>query len=231
MVIDPLVRPLGDCALFVEVATGLLAPADSDDPVRAKLLALRDSLEANPLDGATDVVPSFTGVAVHFDPRSPANAETWAARTSALARRAREVEPTALGPPRTVEIAVRYGGSDGPDLEDVARLAGMDPTDVASSHASALYVVSMIGFIPGFPYLSGLPARLHTPRLAAPRPRVPRGSIAIGGMHTGVYPLETAGGWRIIGRTDAVLFDAHRVHPTLLRVGDRVRFVDAAAVR
>ena len=126
---------------------------------------------------------------------------------------------------RLVEIPVRYGGEFGPDLPDVARHTGLTPERVIEMHAAAEYLVYFLGFAPGFAYLGGLPPELATPRLSAPRKRVPAGSVAIGGNQTGVYPIESPGGWRIIGHTDAKLFDPSAAEPVLLRMGDRLRFV------
>ena len=124
-----------------------------------------------------------------------------------------------------MDIPVRYGGADGPDLDGVAYHAGLDADAVVRMHADAEYTVHMIGFAPGFPYLAGLPPQLATPRRASPRARVPAGSVGIAGSQTGIYPLSTPGGWRLIGRTDARLFRPAHEPPTLLAVGDRVRFV------
>ena len=126
-----------------------------------------------------------------------------------------------------VEVTVRYGGDDGPDLGDVARNAGLAEEEVIARHAVATYTVGFIGFSPGFAYLLGLPEELATPRLETPRTRIPAGSVAIGGAYTGVYPRATPGGWRLIGRTDRELFDPTRAPPTLLTPGDHVRFVQA----
>lgn len=129
-------------------------------------------------------------------------------------------------PSRLVEIAVRYGGADGPDLAELAARAGMSETDAACLHSSAEYRVAFLGFQPGFAYLSGTPAVLAAPRLATPRARVPAGSLAIGGPYSGIYPGATPGGWRIIGRTEeGLLFDPRRDPPALLAPGDRVRFI------
>lgn len=126
---------------------------------------------------------------------------------------------------RTITIRVRYGGADGPDLVAVAAHCGLSEEEVIERHAGAVYRVGFMGFSPGFGYLVGLPEALATPRLSSPRTRVPAGSVGIAGMQTGVYPQATPGGWRLIGRTDAVMFDAEREPPSLLRVGDVVRFV------
>jgi KipI family sensor histidine kinase inhibitor len=124
-----------------------------------------------------------------------------------------------------VEIAVRYGGADGPDLDEVAAAHGLGPADVVELHAGATYRVLFLGFAAGFAYLGGLPAELVTPRRATPRARVPAGSVGIAGEQTGVYPLVMPGGWQLIGRTEARLWDATRPSPAFLRPGDRVRFV------
>jgi 5-oxoprolinase (ATP-hydrolysing) subunit B len=233
----PRMLPLGDCALLIElgdaVAGGRVARGELDvgapghdhaggDDLRHRLLAIAESIEAARLPGVIDIVPALTGLAVHYDP---------AARPAAADASQRELEPliTAAHAPvrdsRLVEIPVLYGGEHGRDLEYVARYTGLDAADVVRRHAAAEYVVSMIGFVPGFPYLGGLPPELATPRLDTPRKLVPAGSVAIGGDQAGIYPLDSAGGWRIIGWTGTRLFDPHADEPALLRAGDRVRFI------
>jgi KipI family sensor histidine kinase inhibitor len=133
-------------------------------------------------------------------------------------------------PPRLVELPVLYGGADGPDLDAVAAQAGLSPAEVIERHAAGDYAVAMLGFAPGFPYLLGLDPALATPRLQTPRTRVAAGSVGIGGAQTGIYPRPGPGGWRIIGRTSAVLFDPGRSSPSLLLPGDRVRFRPASAL-
>ncbi len=126
---------------------------------------------------------------------------------------------------REVDIPVVYGGSAGPDLEEVARHSGLTPQQVVEAHAAGKYVVYFIGFQPGFPYMAGLDDRLHTPRRAEPRVAVPAGSVGIGGSQTGVYPFSAPGGWQLIGHTDVTLFNPANQPPTFLRPGDSVRFV------
>src|SRR5689334_7932811 len=127
--------------------------------------------------------------------------------------------------PRVVEIAVRYGGEDGPDLDEVAAKLGMVPREVVAAHCQAPHRVLMIGFAPGYPYLGGLPQQLHLPRRATPRKAVPAGSVAIAAGMTGIYPSRLPGGWHLIGRTDQRLFDPANASPCLLAPGDGVRFV------
>lgn len=175
------------------------------------------------LRGVTDVVPGFASLAVHFEPLVARGETVRTAIAGAVA------DPRPAPPPeaREILIPVRYGGADGPDLDEVARHHGLAPDEVIAIHAGATYLVHMIGFVPGFPYLGGLDPRIATPRRATPRTSVPAGSVGIGGAQTGVYSIASPGGWHLIGRTDVTLFDPARAEPSLLRVGDRVRFVRA----
>jgi KipI family sensor histidine kinase inhibitor len=139
-----------------------------------------------------------------------------------------DLAPTpSLAPGRAHEIEVRYGGDEGVDLVAVARERGLSPERVVELHAGAEYVVAFVGFSPGFAYLIGLPRELELPRLVSPRERVPAGSVAIAGPFSAVYPHTTPGGWRLLGRTKAVLFDPAAEPPARLAPGDRVRFVVA----
>lgn len=187
-------------------------------------------------DVVVDVVPTLVSVLV----RVGAGRIGDESEAAALVERVRAVSAGVLdgfdreshaeasgdeGGGREVVIRVRYGGSAGPDLADVAARAGMTVEEAVAMHAGGSYRVAFLGFAPGFAYLSGLPERLASPRLESPRVRVPGGSVGIAGMQTGVYPGESPGGWRIIGRTDAVLFDPERDPPNALSAGDVVRFV------
>jgi KipI family sensor histidine kinase inhibitor len=162
---------------------------------------------------------------VPFDPRAVAAADVEARLAHALDTMPETVDPRPEAPFH--ELAVRYGGDDGPDLEPVAEEVGLSPADVVELHAAATYEVLFLGFAPGFAYLGELVPALVVPRLATPRSRVPAGSVAIAGPMTAVYPHATAGGWRLLGRTDALLFDPADAPPARLRPGDRVRFVPA----
>ena len=177
--------------------------------------------------GILNLHPAFVSVLIDFDPRLRTHAEIEELVLERL-ETAPERESEAA---RLVEIPVVYGGAGGPDLDDVARHASLPPAEVVTLHCSAEYQVSFVGFSTCFPYLSGLPAALATPRLTAPRKHVPAGSIAIGGAQAGVYPLASPGGWRLIGRTSVPLFDPQGEPPALLRMGDRVRFVPATEGR
>jgi inhibitor of KinA len=134
------------------------------------------------------------------------------------------MEDLRLPEPRQVEIPVCYGSEYGPDLSEVAALHSLTPDQAVELHSSTTYVVYFLGFVPGYAYLGELPEALATPRLASPRRSVPPGSVGIAGSQTGVYPFATPGGWRLIGRTPAVMFRPDRASMSLLAIGDRVRF-------
>jgi KipI family sensor histidine kinase inhibitor len=196
---------------------------------RITLAAHRDVLRLTPLlqsvRGVTNVHPAYASILIDFDPRSIRHRGVERAAAELFAQAASAPLPE----PRTVEIPVAYGGVYGPDLEAVAALTGYTPDEVAALHSGAEYLVYFLGFSPGFPYLGGLPESIATPRLETPRKRVPAGSVAIGGRQTGVYPMASPGGWRIIGRTPLRLFTPNGDPPVLLRMGDRVRFVPTGA--
>lgn len=186
-----------------------------------RVLKLLRLLEAEPLPGVRNLHPAYTSVLLVFDPC----AQDHAALERTLENYLDRLDAVALPEPRTVEIPVCYGGESGPDLAELAALHSMTAERVIEIHSSATYLVYFIGFVPGFAYLGGMPPELATPRLTAPRKRVPKGSVAIGGTHTGVYPFETPGGWRLIGRTPLEIFDPSRAELSRLRIGDAVRFV------
>ena len=212
---DMEISPASDSSLLVSFGDAMSLET------HRQVLRLTRALGAFPA-GIRNLHPAFASVLIDFDPRRRTHeeVETW------IRDAWRGAPADASGPEsRVIEIPVRYGGADGPDLEDVARHSGLTPARVAELHAAAEYLVYFLGFSPGFPYLGGMPPQLATPRLDAPRKRVPAGSVAIGGAQTGIYPMETPGGWRLIGRTRLRLFDASANPPALLRIGDRVRFV------
>jgi inhibitor of KinA len=141
-----------------------------------------------------------------------------------LLRLHESVDPSGLPQPKTIEVPVRYGGEEGPDLEWVARYHGITPEEVIRLHTGTVYLVYMIGFSPGFPYMGELPDGLVTPRRETPRVKVVQGSVAIAQNQTGIYPVSSPGGWQILGRTSLRLFDALQWPPTPLQMGDFVKF-------
>jgi inhibitor of KinA len=210
----PRVVAAGDAALVVEFED-IIDPA-----VNARATALCDGLRAAAFPGVRDIVPTFRSVAVYFDPlRTDSDA-----LHQLLRREAVRATPADAPPRPPVRIPVCYGGDFGPDLESVAAHAGLSGDEVVRLHAASTYRVFMLGFVPGFTYLGVLDPRIAAPRLAAPRVRVPAGSVGIAGAQTGIYPCETPGGWRLIGRTPVRPFDLERDPPFLLGAGDAVRF-------
>lgn len=210
--------PVGDAALSCE----LEAAAAPDVEARAR--ALGRSLQAQPLPGQRECVPALTSVLMIFDPQ----VTTVAALGAGLRHR---LEEHALEPAQAVhEIPVCYGGPEGPDLAEAAARLGLSAEEVIALHSGADYEVEMLGFMPGFAYLGPLPAALQLPRRATPRTRLPAGSVAIAGRQTGIYPAASPGGWHVLGRTNARLFDPARRPPALLQPGDRVRFRRVASL-
>ena len=209
-----MIRPFGEAALLVE--TG------SAEPTQALATGLRD----DPIPGVIAGVPGLESLLVELDPL----ASDVDAIRGALERRLDQPSPSVAGE-RLRTIPVVYGGEMGPDLADVAALTGLSAAEVVARHAAADLRVLFDGFAPGFAYLGELPLELRVARLDPPRTRTPAGSVAIAGAMTGIYPAALPGGWRVIGRTPATLFDPHRDPPAYLLPGDRVRFdpIDAPA--
>lgn len=221
--------PLGEQALIVRLGRGERtdggtdARPESGDRILAvrALTALADKIRNEAPPGLVELVPAGPALAVHFDPLETGY-DKWRARIEEwLGQLAVPDEPAG----RLIEIPVCYGGEFGPDLADAARRAGLGEEEAVRLHCGAEYVVGMIGFAPGFPYLYGLPRQLAIPRRKEPRTKVPAGSVAIGGGYAGIYPADLPGGWHVIGRTPVALFDPLASPPGLLAPGDRVRFV------
>ncbi len=196
-----------------------------DTRINARVHAAAARLRASALPGIMEIAPAYASLLLRFDPDAyeQGSGSFCCAVRSALATMPEQNEPDSCSS-HAVEIPVCYGGAHGPDLEEVAEHAGLDPQQVIDRHIAREYTVAMLGFAPGFPYLLGLDRALYTPRRVTPRTRVPAGAVAIGGAQTGIYPRELPGGWMLIGRTPLVLFDPQRDPPCLLAPGDRVRF-------
>lgn len=182
-----------------------------------KLLLL---LEAEPIAGIRNLHPAYSSVLVKFDPLKWRQAQLEEILKEYFGR----LVDVALPEPRQVEIPVCYGEEHGPDLIDVSKIHRMTPEQVIELHSSPTYVVYFLGFVPGFAYLGELPEALVTPRLPTPRRNVPPGSVGIAGRQTGVYPVATPGGWRLLGRTPLSMFRPEQDGFSLLSIGDRVRF-------
>jgi KipI family sensor histidine kinase inhibitor len=211
---QPFFRTMGDQAVMVELGDEI-SPA-----VNQKVRELLILLEENPLEGVREVLPSYRSLLIMYDP-----ARTGLEKLRPQIRKAAGRLAAARVPePKTVHLPVVYGGSYGPDLQWVADYHGVSREEVIELHAATIYQVYMIGFTPGFAYMGELPAALDTPRRDTPRTAVPKGSIGIAQRQTGVYPVQSPGGWQVIGRTPRELFNPHQWPPALLEMGDRVRF-------
>jgi len=219
MLTPPRVLPAGDRALVVEYG------ATIDAQVNARVRGLAATLDATAPPGIIETVPTYRSLMVHYDPLRLAVSDLERILLAADAGLADEAVPAR----RTVEMPVVYGGEFGPDLADVAAHHGLSEDDVVAIHAATDYLIFMMGFMPGFPYLGGLSPRIATPRLSTPRAVVPAGSVGIAGHQTGIYPTDSPGGWRLIGRTPVRLFDTARTPPVLFEAGDYLRFIPVSA--
>ena len=193
-----------------------------DPVVNAQAIHLAARLRRRLGRAVRDVVPSYCTIGIHFDPLLTDLGALERAVQEEARHMPADVEASDAAPHR---IAVRYGGDDGPDLRSVSEWAGCSIDEVIERHAARIYRVYMIGFVPGFCYMGRVDGSIAAPRHRVPRERVPAGSVGIAGEQTGVYPISTPGGWQLIGRTDAVMFDANRDTPSLLQPGDLVQFV------
>jgi KipI family sensor histidine kinase inhibitor len=214
----PLSRPRlhwsGDTLVLVEFDAAI-SPA-----VNRRVVSLAGVIIDAHVAGVRDVVPAYASVGVHVDPL-----QFDQVTLEAVVSRAWDEATRAETAARSIEIPVCYGGDFGPDLADVAAFAGCTMDEVVTRHAAGRYRVYMLGFLPGFAYLGGVDPSLAMARRASPRTAVPAGSVGIAGQQTGVYPCESPGGWRLIGRTPVQMFDSRRAQPALLAPGDVVRFV------
>lgn len=217
------ITPLGDSALMLTLGDSI------DESTHRRVQAAWRALAAEPLPGVSEAVPAYTTVTIFFDAARVVAAgapdddivEWLSAR---VRERLKDPPKAAKAKSRVVEVPVCYGGEHGPDLGRIAAQSGLSPEAVIKKHSGATYLVHLIGFAPGFPYLGGLPKELITPRHAKPRMAVPAGSVGIGGEQTGIYPQVTPGGWNLIGCTPLRLFRPQQTPPTLLQAGDEVRF-------
>lgn len=212
---SPEILPCGDCALNMHFEEAIRPE------VNARVCALAKALEANRPEGVIEWVSAYCTLTVYYHLEQISFDQL-----SALLREIMPDGRADAAQERTVvELPTAYGGEYGPDLQFVAEHAGLSIDEVIRLHSAPSYLIYMMGFMPGFTYLGGLDARLHTPRLSEPRVRIPAGSVGIAGSQTGAYPVDSPGGWQLIGRTPLRLYDARRDAPILLRAGQYVKFV------
>lgn len=220
---DPRFYPLGENALTISFRSEI------SPEINQRVITLSAQLEKNPFPGFTECVPAYSSLTIFFDPvqvhRSVPDFPTAAEAVRCLIEKhLEEISETAPGEPRSLQIAVDFGGAAGPDLEHVAAANGLSADKVIDLFTGADYRVYMLGFLPGFAYMGRVDQRIATPRKKSPRKTVPAGSVGIAGRQTGIYPLESPGGWQIIGRTEQKLFTPEETDPVFFRPGDTVKF-------
>jgi len=229
------------CYALSERAITFEFGSESNPKTTRKIQRLYYELTNNPFPGYHAAIPAYTGLSVFYDPIKVLGAHNLNGSTAftrvkeylemlwieTLDKEIPDFAPTQDDLGKIISIPIRYGGEFGPDLDEVASNTGLDPEEVVRIHSEQVYEVSMIGFMPGFTYLSGLPETLKCPRKQLPRPKVPAGSVGIAGSQTGIYSLDTPGGWQIIGQISWKLFDPDRTPPVLLNIGDSIRFVES----
>jgi KipI family sensor histidine kinase inhibitor len=211
---EPRYRLMGDRSVLVELGD------DISPLVNQQVCNLFVGLDQKPIEGVLELVPGYRSLLVVYDPLR-VNIEKLQNKIDETLSRLDTSRPPA---PRTVEIPVVYGEEYGPDLAWVADFQKITPEEVIRLHTQPVYRVYMIGFMPGYPYLGEVPDGLVTPRRDTPRTHVPQGAVAIAQKQTGIYPVESPGGWQLIGRTPVNLFDPGKESPSLLEMGDQVKF-------
>ena len=209
-----MLKPLGDSAMLVELGDKI------DSAVNQRVHALNALLQTKNIAGIIETVPAYCTLLIHYDPLIL----TFDQVTLWVRDKLTQVDDSLNRKPRQLEVPLRYGGASGPDLEAVAVSKGISAADVVRIHSEREYTVYMMGFTPGFPYLGTLDERLIMPRLETPRTLVKAGTVAIAGSQTGIYPLDSPGGWHLIGWTPLKLFDPTSESPFLFTPGDIVKF-------
>ena len=205
----------GDSSILIQFGNAI------DPDINARIAATVQLMREQHIEGVVDMIPAFCTLLINYDPRVISYDEMKMRMEKILS-----VEIAAGARKMKVfEIPVCYGGEFGPDLPTIAEHAGLSEQEVIDIHTSTDYLIYMLGFLPGFTYLGGLDERIHTPRLANPRIRIPAGSVGIGGSQTGIYPMDSPGGWQLMGLTPVKTYDPDREVPILVEAGDYIRFV------
>lgn len=205
----------GDRAMVVEMGDAI------EPDCNRRVTSLLRAVEMGNIRGVVDLIPTYRSLLIQYDPMLVSFEEL----CDLIAEKESETDDGIAKTSRLVEIPTLYQGEYAPDLEFVANHASLSVDEAIQLHSDIEYPVYMMGFTPGFPYLGGLPEKLATPRLATPRIMIPAGSVGIADMQTGIYPVDSPGGWQLIGRTPLRLFDPHRDPPSLIAAGDKIRFV------
>ncbi|MCD8249995.1 MAG: 5-oxoprolinase subunit PxpB [Lachnospiraceae bacterium] len=205
----------GDSSILIEFGNEI------NPEINRKITSTVQLIRAQQIEGIVDMIPAFCSLLINYDPRII----TYDRIQSRMAELVKMDVKASAQKKKVFEIPVCYGGDFGPDIENIAANAGLSVEEVIKIHSSSDYLIYMLGFLPGFCYLGGLDERIHTPRLANPRVKIPAGSVGIGGSQTGIYPLDSPGGWQLMGLTPVKTYDPDRETPILLEAGDYIRFV------
>jgi len=205
----------GDKALVIEFGDSI------EEAINAKIRSITLAIEKEGIIGIIETIPTYRSLMVIYEPMI-LELEDLIDKVKAIEAKMGEMK---LPDAKVIEIPTLYGGEYGPDIEFVAEQNNISIDDVIKIHASRSYLIYMIGFTPGFPYLGGMDDKIATPRLQTPRTKIPVGSVGIAGKQTGIYPIESPGGWQLIGRTPVKLYDPYRKDPVLLNAGDYIKFV------
>lgn len=194
------------------------------EDINKRIRIFCDYIDKNPFEGFVEYIPYFLSVSIIYNPLELKSKKPFEKVKDKLTEILLNIDFSCSYEENIVEIPVCYGGEFGPDIEHVAEVNSLTKEQVIEIHSSGKYLVYMLGFAPGFPYLGGMSKEIYTPRRKTPRIAIPKGSVGIAGIQTGVYPIETPGGWQIIGRTPLKLFDLKKEKKTLLKCGDIARF-------
>ena len=205
---------VGDCAVSVEFGQEISLE------INHKVMALKMVLEQKPIRGIVELIPTYCSLLIQYDPMDLRYGQL-REKLYTLVNQLNKVE---MPPKQVVEIPVAYGGEYGPDLGEVARVHNISEDEVIKLHSEPEYPIYMLGFVAGFPYLGGMNKAIATPRKKSPRLKIEAGSVGIAGEQTGIYSVESPGGWQIIGRTPLKLYDVNRNEPVLLKAGQYIKF-------
>ena len=212
---DTKILTAGDSSVLIQFGNTI------DPEINYRISATVQMMRQQHIIGVTDIIPAFCSLLINYDPRVISCAEIKERMEGILKM---EIKAGAKRK-KVYEIPVCYGGAYGPDIQNIADHAGLSVEEVIDIHTSRDYLIYMLGFLPGFTYLGGLDERIHTPRLANPRIKIAAGSVGIGGSQTGIYPMDSPGGWQLMGMTPVKTYDPEREVPILVEAGDYIRFV------